>query len=318
LEDAAPTELGVFRRLVLQIFRAYGAKVAMLFTCLGIVPFVCENKHMKSRARESSNVIRHRKNLKGLVSRLEKRPFDFLPERSVECLNQFLNGYQIFGPALWRDLTSFQFWLQEQIFYPEDSGATWWRFIQLNGRDRCDSFDLFCKLYRQYSRNKPIDVQPAAPEITPSSKSFDFHSHLYAISKKPGLYIGNSSGDVTLVAGYLAGYFTGKKVIGAKLTPDERKFLQFGRWLRKHHKFAQTYPWYRLVEMWPRARDSFQSFFVEYDAFLTDFGKKTHGLEDLFEFVTTDRGTTCRRREKLPNEITVIPNSPMWWRAQRR
>jgi hypothetical protein len=58
---------------------------------------------MKPPGILTKNVIRHRKNLKALVARLEKKPFDYLPERSVECLNQFFSGYQIFGPQLWSD-----------------------------------------------------------------------------------------------------------------------------------------------------------------------------------------------------------------------
>jgi len=263
-----------------------------------------------------TDVIRHRKNLKRLIGSMEKRPFEFLPERSVDCLNQFFSGYQIFGPPVWRDLTSFEFWLEKRLSYPTDSGSRWYRYIQLNAKDRCDSFDLFCRLYRQYCRKNPIDVQPTAPEIMLGSSSFDFYKHLYAISKKPGMYMG--SGDVVLIAAYLAGYFAGKKCAEVRLTPDENEFHRFGDWLRRHHKLDQQYPWYRLVEMWPRARNSLQGFFVEYDAFLTDFGKTARGLEDLFEVLSDSGSTTCRRREKAPTELTVIADSPMWWRAKRR
>jgi len=269
---------------------------------------------MKAQLDKRSHVLRHRSDLKRLVERLEKRPFDYLPERSVECLNQFFNGYQIFGPLLYRDLTSFQFWLKKRIVYPEDSGSCWWRFIQLNSKDRCDSFDLFCRLYRQYRNQKPADVQPSAPELRMGSDSFDFYQHLYAISKKPGLYLG-SSDDVQLIAAYLAGYFAGKKHSGIGLTRDEKEFHRFGKWLRNHHKFRHEYPWYRLVEMWSRARDSFQSFFVEYDAFLTNFGKRVGGLEDLFETVSDEKSTTYRRRKKLPKDVIRILDSPMWWRS---
>ena len=179
---------------------------------------------MKAQIATRSHVARHRANLKRLVARLEKKPFDHLPERSVECLNQFFAGYSIFGPPIWRDLASFEFWLMYPKVYAENLGSRWWRFIQLSSKDRCDSLDRFCRLYRQY-------------------------------------------------------------------------------------------PWYRLVEMWPRARNSFESFFVEYDAFLTNFGKRVGGLEDLFEMVSDEKGTIYRRREKLPKKVIRIPNSSMWWRS---
>jgi hypothetical protein len=269
---------------------------------------------MKARPANRSHVDRHRANLKRLVDRLEKKPLDHLPERSVECLNQFFSGYQIFGPQVWRDLTSFEFWLKERLFYPEDSGSRWWRFIQLNSKDRCDSFDLFCRLYRQYCKQKPTDVQPSAPEMAWGSDSFDFYQLLYAISKKPGLYLG-SSDDVQSVAAYLAGYFAGKKQSDIGLTRDEREFHRFGKWLRKRHKFTHEHPWYRMVEMWLGARNSFQSFFVDYDAFLTNYGKRVGGLEDLFEIVSDSKSTSYRRREKLPKEIIRVSGSPMWWRS---
>jgi hypothetical protein len=269
---------------------------------------------MNAQLTKRSQVVRHRANLKLLVDRLEKKPFDYLPERSVECLNQFFSGYQFFGPAIWRDLTSFQFWLKKRLAYPEDSSSCWWRFIQLNSKDRYDSFDLFCRFYRQYRKQKPIDVQPSAPESKLESDSFDFYQYLYAISKKPGLIIG-SSDDVQLLASHLAGYFSGKKHSGIGLTRDEKEFHRFGKWLSRRHKLQREYPWHRMVEMWLGARGSFQSFFVEYDAFLTNYGKKVGGFEDLFEIVSKGGSTRYRRRKKLPKEIVRIPGSQMWWRS---
>lgn len=269
---------------------------------------------MKAQQAKHSHVERHRTNLKRLVDHLEKKPFDYLPERSVESLRQFFSGYSIFGPPIWRDLTSFGFWLKEHLFYPEDSGSTWSRFIQLNSKDRCDSFDLFCRLYRRYCKQKPTDVQPNAPEQAWGSDSFDFYKYLYVIFKKPGLILG-SSDDVQSIAAYLAGYFAGKKQSGIGLTGDEKEFHRFGEWLRKRHKFTHEYPWYRMVEMWLGARNSFQSFFVDYDAFLTNYGKRAGGLEDLFETVSDGKSTTVRRREKVPKEVIRIPDSLMWWRS---
>src|SRR5262249_10220036 len=121
--------------------------------------------------------------------------------------------------------------------------------------------------------------------------------------------------DVQSIAACLAGYFAGKKQSGKGLTRDEKEFHCFGKWLCRHHKLTHEYPWYRMVEMWLRARNSLESFFVEYDAFLTNFGKKTRGLEDLFETVSNRGSTIHRRREKLPKEIIRIPGSPMWWRS---
>jgi hypothetical protein len=268
---------------------------------------------MKAQLAKRSYVVRHRTNLQRLVDRIERKPFDYLTERSVECLDRFFSGYQIFGPPLWRDLTSFEFWLKERLIYPEDSASRWWRFIQLNSKDRFGSFELFCRLYRHYRKHKPVDVQPSAPEITLRSDSFDFYKHLYAISKRPAMYLG--SDDVQSLAAYLAGYFTGKKHAALGLTRDEKEFYRFAEWLRRHYNFRQEYPWYRLVEMWPRARNSLESFFVEYDAFLTNFGKKVRGFEDLFETVRNVGSTYYRRREKLPNDLIRVPDSPMWWRS---
>lgn len=269
---------------------------------------------MKAQTTKRPYVVQHRANLVRLAGRLEKKPFDYLPERSVECLNQFFNGYEIFGPPVRRDLASFELWLKKLLDYPADSGSRWWRFIQLNSKDRCDSFDLFCRLYRLYCKRQPVDVHPDAPELTLGTDSFDFYKHLYGIYKKPGLYLGCSI-DVQSVAAYLAGYFAGKKHFGIHLTHDEKEFHGFGKWLCKHYKLKCEYPWYRLVEMWLSARDSFQSFFVEYDAFLTNYGKKVGGLEDLFETVSNGGITAHRRREKLPKEIIRVSGSLMWWRS---
>ena len=97
---------------------------------------------------------------------------------------------------------------------------------------------------------------------------------------------------------------------------DEKEFFRFEGWLRRYHKFAKRYPWYRLVEMWPRGLNSVQSFFAEYDAYLTDFGKKPRGLEDLFEVVTLQKGcTSIRRRRKLPKEVMRSTQPAVWWRS---
>src|SRR5947199_5611003 len=106
---------------------------------------------MKTSARRSS-VADHRRALKRLASELERRPLDFVPERSVECLSQFLGGYGIFGPPVWRDLSGFERWLRGHLPYPEDTGARWWRFIKLNSQDSYDSYELFFRLYSQYFR----------------------------------------------------------------------------------------------------------------------------------------------------------------------
>ena len=269
---------------------------------------------MESQPAKRSDVVRHRANLKRIVALLERKPFDYLPERSVECLSQFLTGYAMFGSPVWKDLTSFELWLKERLEYPDDSGARWWRFIHLNSRDRGDSFDVFCHLYRQYCGQKPVDVQLDAKEFPLVPEAFDFYKYLYFIFKKPGLIIGSSQ-DVQLLAAFLAGYFVGKKHSGFALNRDEKEFRRFGRWLSKRHKLTREYPWHRLIEMWQGPQNSFQSFFVEYDAFLTDFGKKVGGLDDLFETVRDGHGTTIRRRKKLPEKVIRISGSQMWWRS---
>jgi hypothetical protein len=269
---------------------------------------------MQIAALRNSRIARHRTNLKRLVRELAERPLDLLPERSVDCLNQFINGYGILGRPVWRDLLSFEFWLAERLFYPRDTGARWWRFIQLNSKDECDGYEIFCRLYSQYSRRAPIDIQPTASDHTFDPAYFNFYQHLYAISRKPGLYLG-SSDRVQLIAAYLAGYFRGKKDARIALTRDEKEFFRFEAWLRKHGKFAKRYPWYRLVEMWPDGINSLQSFFAQYDAYLTDFGKKARGLEDLFEVVTQKGCTTIRRRRKLPKEVTRNAHPAVSWRS---
>ncbi len=231
---------------------------------------------MKSKLAEQSHVVRHRANLKRVVDCIEKKPFDYLPERSVECLHQFFSGYQIFGPPLWRDLMSFQIWLKKRLEYPEDSGSCWSRFIQLNSKDRCDSFDLFCRHYRLYRREKPRDVHPNAPELTFRSEPFDFYQLLFALSKKPGLFLG-SSYDVQSLAAYLAGYFAGKKHSGVGLNRDETEFHRFGKWLCKYHKLTHDFPWHRIVEMWSCAQ-LISDFLCRLRCFSNELRQESEGL----------------------------------------
>lgn len=255
-----------------------------------------------------------RKVLNKLVGELKKRPFDFLPERSVESLNQFFAGYGMFGLPVWRDLSSFQRWLAKRLFYPQDTGACWWRFIQLkNSKDKFHGYELFFQLYAEYSHQNPTDTQPDAREFQVDPTTFDFYMHLYAIGQKPGLYL--SSGDsVQLVAAYLAGYFKGKRDVGLKLTHDEKEFFGFEEWMRLRHKFKKRYPWHRMVEMWPcGGLNSFEDFFAYYDVYLTDFGKNPHGLEDLFKVISDGRATRIRRRSKRE-----LPKKPIQIQGTRR
>jgi hypothetical protein len=78
---------------------------------------------MKAQLTKRSHLFRHRANFKRLLDRMEKKPFDYLPERSIECLNQFFTGYSFFGPPIWRDLDGFEHWLSKRLFYPKDTGG---------------------------------------------------------------------------------------------------------------------------------------------------------------------------------------------------
>jgi len=276
---------------------------------------VCENKHVIIANPRNSDINEQRKNLRRLVSKLRKHPHDLLPERSADCLNQFFAGYGIFGPPIWRDLASFEQWLSNRLFYPKDTGARWWRCIQLNSRDNYDSYEVFCSFYSQYLRGVPIDIQPTVTDYTYDPKRFDFYQYLYLIGRRPGMFLGRGD-NVLLVAAHLAGYFQGKKDTNIPATRDEKEFFRFEAWLRRHHKSAKRYPWYRLVEMWLYGGlNSLESFFANYDAYLTDFGKKPRGLEDLFEVVKTNTGTSFRRRRKAPKKIVRFEEPKVWWRS---
>lgn len=271
---------------------------------------------MKILTGRKQTITDHRRTLKKLVGELQKRPFDFLPERSVESLHQFFAGYGIFGPPVWRDLSSFQRWLTKRLSYPQDTDAIWRRYIQLNSKDKFQSYELFFQLYSEYLRQSPTDLQPDAQDFQADPATFDFYLHLYSVGRKPGLYLG-SSDSVQLIAAYLAGYFKGKRDVALKLTRDEKEFLRFEEWMRLHHKYKKHYRWGRMVEMWPWfGLNSFEDFFSSYDAYLTDFGKKPRGLEDLFEVISDGKTTKIRRRSKrvLPKKPIKIQGSRRWWR----
>jgi hypothetical protein len=174
---------------------------------------------------------------------------------------------------------------------------------------------LFFALYSQYSRKVTIDTQPGVQESIRNRATFDFYAHLYAIGRRPGLHLG-SSDSVQVIAAYLAGYFKGKADAGLKLTRDEKEFFGFEEWLCRHNRFKKPYPWFRLVEMWSYGGlNSFDSFYADYDAYLTDFGKRPRGLEDLLEVVQVNPGTTAiQRRKNLPKKVTLIPGTKRWWR----
>jgi hypothetical protein len=144
---------------------------------------------MKNAGLRVSTTQNHRRNFGRLVRELQQRPLKLLPERSVASLQQFFAGYGEFGPPIWQDLTAFEDWLRNRLFYPRDTGARWWRYIQLNSRDTFHSFELFFALYSQYSRKVTIDTQPSVQESIRNRATFDFYAHLYAIGRRPGLHL---------------------------------------------------------------------------------------------------------------------------------
>ena len=269
---------------------------------------------MRRTPKADSQKVSPRALLKRLLQKLRRNPLDQLPERSVEALSQFLSGYAMFGGPVWQDLVQFELWLTRRFYFPPDVGK-WDRFIELNSADGYDSYERFFELYSQFIREVPDSTQRQANPIHElDPKQFDFYQWLYWISCRPGKYFG-SNRSATALDAYLSGYFAGKRDSRLSLSRDEKEFLRFENWLWRTYDFKRRYPWYRLVELWPRNVNSAASFFDEFDAFLTDFGKRPRGLEDLFEVVTTEKGKVIRRRRKLPKKPVQLPKTKRHWRG---
>ncbi len=255
--------------------------------------------------------------LRPVLQRLRREPHNFLPERSVGMISQFFSGYSILGGPVWQELVRFESWLTRKFHWPLDIGK-WDRFICLNSADGYDSYMSFFKLYSQFVREVPDEpLEPLDPRFELDASKFDFYQLLYCISRRPGMYLG-ADGSVNSLAAFLAGYFAGKFDSGSKLSRDEKQFLRFEPWMCRTYKFKRRYPWYRLVELWPRNSNSATSFFDEFDAFLTDFGKKPRGLEDLFEVVKDDWSTRFQRKGRIAKPVVPAPESGRWWRQGSR
>lgn len=224
----------------------------------------------------------------------------------------------MFGGPVWQEMARFEQWLMTRFYWPLDIGK-WDRFIQLNSADRYEGYENFLKLYSQFVRKVPdAGLEPLNPKFEFEPDKFDFYQLLYAISTRPGMYLGWQDSTIALAA-YLAGYFEGKKARGLKSTADEKEFLRFEGWLWRSQEFKRRYPWYRLVSMWPYGgTNPVENFFTYFDAYLTDYGKKPRGLEDLFEVVRDEHSTRIERRHKLPKRLIPIPGSGRSWRQERR
>jgi hypothetical protein len=252
-----------------------------------------------------------------LLKRLRRKPLELLPERSVDSVARFLSGYSMFGGPVWQELARFEVWLANAFYWPLDVGK-WDRFIQLNSADGFESYKKFFSLYSRFVREVPdVTPEPQNSKFELDPDKFDFFEWLYHISRRPSMYFGDD-GSVKALAAYLAGFFAGKHDRGLSLSRDEKEFLRFENWLWRTYDFKRRYPWYRLIELWPRNNNSAASFFDEFDAFLTDFGKKPRGLKDLFEVVKNDRSTRIQRRRRIPKRVAPVPNPVRWWRRERR
>jgi hypothetical protein len=135
------------------------------------------------------------------------------------------------------------------------------------------------------------------------------------MSLRPAMYFGTNA-SVQTMAAYFSGYFLGKKDAGLKISRDEQRFLRFEDWLWRSQGFKRRYPWHRLIAMWPYGgMNSVENFFAYFDAYLTNYGKKPRGLEELFEIVKDDKTTTFKRRKKLPKKLFLRPETRRWWRG---
>jgi hypothetical protein len=265
---------------------------------------------------QSDTDISPRANMRRLLRDLRKKPLAYLPERSVSSLANFFSGYNLLGGPIWPDITQFEKWLTTQLYYPQDSGACWHRFIQLNSDDAFDSYEKFFALYDRYALKIP-----AAPfeekQRHLEKRKFDFYLLLYTLNTRPGFYFGFNPSVLSLAA-LLAGYFKSKNDLKLQLSRDEKVFMRFSGWLRSNEELPRSYPWYRHIEMWNYAGlDSFNCFFANFDAFLTDYGKKARGLDDLFIEERNKKGTIVRRRKKneMRSKLIRLPESRRWWRA---
>lgn len=264
-----------------------------------------------------------RASLRRLLKQIRKEPAKYLPERSVHALNAFFNGYEIgygiHGSPIWPEIAAFSEWLGKKLFYPQDTGECWPRRIDLNSYDDYDSYQHFLARYLQFTRE-------AGPEPFPESvgplkpRRFDFFHYLYAMNLRPGMFLG-SKVSVKSLAATISGYFKGKLDAGLVLTRDEKRFLNFERWLQRHHDLPPKYSWHCIVDMWNYAAlDSVNCFFAYFDAYLTNYGKKPKGLDDLFVAVKPGESTALRRRKRseMPSKVIPKPESRRWWRSPYR
>jgi hypothetical protein len=203
--------------------------------------------------------------------------------------------------------------MRSRFWFP-DLGR-WDRYIRLHSADGYESYRMFFRLYARFTREVPDSpVEPLDPRFDIKANGFDFYQLLYCISRRPSMYLGNQ-GSAKSLAAYLAGYFAGRLDGGLTLSRDERQFLRFEGWMCRTYKYKRRYPWYILVELWPRSSNSCGSFFDEFDAYLTNFGRQPGGLEDMFEVVAQKGCTTIRRRRKLPKEVMRSARPAVWWRS---
>lgn len=232
----------------------------------------------------------------------------------MEAISQFLSGYSMFGGPVWQELRRFDQWLTRSPFWFPDLGK-WDRYIRLHSADAYDSYRKFFSLYAKFTREVPDSPEePVDPRFRIKANEFDFYQFLYGISRRPGMYFGGE-GSAKSLAAYFAGYFAGKTDAGLTLSRDEKQFLRFEDWMCRTYEYKRKYPWYIVVELWPRNTTSCASFFAEFDAYLTKFGKQPRGLEDLFEVVVQKGCTTVRRRRKLPKEVMRSARPTVWWRS---
>lgn len=209
----------------------------------------------------------------------------------------------------------FSGWVMKQLFYPKDTGAGWWRAIQLNARDNFEGFELFLNLYQRFVREVPRVPDNPPKGVWQADKNYDFYSMLYALSNMPGFWFSEGkNASVNLLAAFLSGYFTAKRGAGFKLSRDEKEFFRFADWQHRTQRIGR-YPWYRVADMWRYGGlGSLESFFANYDAYLTDYGKKPRGLEDRYEYVDAKPGRRVQKRKVLPKKLVKLPGTRRWWR----
>lgn len=214
--------------------------------------------------------------------RIGESPGDYLPDKSIWTLREFLSAYSTRIAMMQSDsqLTDlfghFHPWLIHH-FSIQSSTQSVYAIVDSFSADSRDSLGYFFDLFRLFYAEVPAETITSR-RSTPYPAERDLFEVIKSIRMRPDLYLGYP--HLAGINAYLHGYDRAGLDLGLSKTPADIFFDGFKEWI-VYKKFPGGRPrlWHKLIQFWSlhdcgaSGSSAFGLFFELLDAYAREAGK---------------------------------------------